>query len=91
MIWLKTINVFFFQWLFIRLAKVQEKRIEDYRIISYDLMPDGNMSSRGIGKTITYQHYQFIYWISPLSGWWDDFIYLGKKRYIKLTKEKVIC
>jgi hypothetical protein len=84
---LKAVNVFFFQWFFVRLTKCTEKRIENYTLHSFDLMSDGNMASRGTGETKTYQWYSFQYWILPCTGWWSDFIYLNKKpKFIKCTK-----
>ncbi len=88
---LKAANVFLFQWFFIRLTKCSENRIENYTVQSYDLMSDGNISSRGTGKTKTYQWYAFQFWILPCTGWKTNFIYLNKKpKFIKCTKPKCI-
>lgn len=87
---LKAINVFLLQWLFMRLTKHQENRVENYTAISYDLMPDGSISSRGMGDMKTYQWYSLQMWIVPCTGWWSNFIYLNKKPYfLSLTKPKV--
>lgn len=87
---LKAINVFLLQWLFMRLTRHQEKRIENYTPTSYDLMPDGNISSRGKGDVNTYQWYSLQMWILPCTGWWNNFIYLNKKPYFfVLTKPKL--
>jgi hypothetical protein len=79
---IKIINVIFFQWFFVRLIKKQEKIIENYTLQSYDIMADGNISSRGVGKIKVYQYYGLQYWILPCSGWWNDLIYLNKKTNI---------
>ena len=85
MCFLKIINVFFLQWFFIRLTKCTENKIENYTLHSYDLMPDGNISSRGTGNIKTYSWYSIQYWILPCTGWWNDFIYLNKEpKFIKL-------
>ena len=85
---LKAINIIL-QFFFIRLTKCSEKVVGDYKVISYDMMPDGSVSSRGIGNTITYEWYSLQYFILPLTGWWSDFIYLSKTaKFIKCTKRK---
>ena len=87
---LKMINKFFLQWFFVRLTKCREKKVDDYEILSYDLMPDGSISSRGIGKTVTYQWYSIQYFILPTTGWNSDFIFLTKEaNFIQLTKKKI--
>jgi hypothetical protein len=88
MSWLKIINVFLLQWLFVRLTLCKEIKIEDYKLLSYDLMSDGSMSSRGTGAKIEYSWYSIQGFILPLSGWWSDFIYLTKKnKFIRLTEK----
>lgn len=88
---LKAANVLFFQWFFVRLTKCTEKKVEDYKLLSYDLMPDGNISSRGVGSSSTYQWYSIQYCILPCSGWWNDFVYLNKKpKFIRCTEPKKI-
>jgi len=88
---LKAANVFFFQWFCIRLTRCLDSRVENYQATSYDLMPDGNIGSRGTGKTVTYQWYSLQFWIVPCTGWWSDFVYLNKKpTFLKITKPKAI-
>jgi len=88
---LKTINIFFFQWFFVRLTKCSEKRITNYKLISFDLMPDNSIGSRGVGQIKHFQWYCIQYWILPLTGWKTDFIFLYKEpKFIKITKEKEI-
>lgn len=89
--WLGLVNKLLFQWFFVRLTKCKEKRIEKYTLHSFDLMSDGNMESRGIGETKTYEWYSFQYWILPLTGWKSDFVYLNKKaKFIRVSKEHCI-
>lgn len=86
---LKAVNVFFFQWFFVRLTKCQEKRIENYNLHSFNLMNNGNISSRGVGETKTYQWYSFQYWILPCTGWKNKFIFLNKTpKFIKCSKTR---
>lgn len=88
---LKAVNVFVFQWFFVRLTKHTERRIENYTVHSFDLMSGGGISSRGNGETKIYQWFSFQYWILPCTGWWSDFIYLNKKpKFIQVSKERCI-
>lgn len=88
---LKAINIFFFQWFFARLTRYTEERITNYKIISFDLMPDNSIGSRGIGIIIKHYWYGIQYWILPTTGWKSDFIYLNKvPKFIKITKEKEV-
>ena len=86
--WLGLLNKLLFQWFFVRLTRCQEKRIENYTLHSFDLMSDGNIASRGVDETKTYQWYSFQYLILPLTGWKSDFVYLNKKpKFIRVSKE----
>ena len=85
------INRFFFQLFCVRLCKSQQQRVESFEVLSYDLMSDGNIGSRGSGKIVKYQWYSLMLWVVPFTGWGSDFVYLNKKPiYINLTKEKVV-
>jgi hypothetical protein len=75
---MKILNIFI-QIFFIRLRKTEIKEVTDYKLISYDLMPDGNMSKRGHGKVITKYRY-VLQFMLPFTNY-----RLGKKE-IKLTK-----
>ncbi len=89
--WLGLSNKLLFQWFFFRLTRCQEKRIGNYTLHSFDLMSDGNIVSRGVGETKTYQWYSFQYWILPLTGWKSDFVYLNKKpKFIRVSKEHCV-
>lgn len=88
MSWLKIANVFFFQWFFVRLTLCKEIKIENYKLLSYDYMSDGSISSRGEGIKVEYSWYSIQGFILPLTGWWSDFIYLTKKsKFIRLTEK----
>jgi hypothetical protein len=87
--WLGLVNRIIFQWFFVRLTKHQMRKVTDYNLQSYDIMPDGEISSRGVGEVKIYQWWSFQYWVLPLSGWSTDYKYLnGKPKFLKLTKEK---
>lgn len=90
--WLEFFNKLFFQFFFIRLTKCQQKRIENYKIKSFDLMSDGSFSPQGVvGESKIYQWYSIQYWVLPLTGWKHDFIFLNKKpKFIRVSKEKLL-
>ena len=87
MTWLGFANRVFFQWFFIRLTKCLENKIEEYKLLSFDLTLNG-MASRGNGIIKTYEWYSIQYWILPTSGWGTNFQYLNKKpKFIKITRK----
>ena len=91
MTWLKFINVFFFQWFFIRLTKCSKKIIKNYKIMSFDMMPNGNFGSRGTGTTETKTWYSIQGFIVPCTGWRNNFKFVNKEpKFWKITKEKTI-
>jgi hypothetical protein len=91
MTWLKIVNVFFLQWFFIRLTKCSEKVVTNIsKLLSYDLMPEGNISSRAMGTIETHTWYSIQGFIVPCTGWWNDFKYVSKKPlFWKITKVRL--
>lgn len=87
---LKFINVFILQWLFIRLTRCRETIVIEANVLSYDLMPDGNISARGIGKTKTLEWYSIQGLIIPTTGWVGDFKRIGRPFFLRLTKKKEV-
>ena len=75
---MKILNIFI-QIFFIRLRKTEIKEVTDYNLISYDLMSNGNISSRGQGNVITKYRY-VLQFMLPFTNY-----ILGKKKN-KLTK-----
>ena len=89
--WLKFINVVFLQWFFVRLTKNSEKVITEYKIHSLDMMADGQIGSRGVGKTENRYWYSIQGFIVPCTGWWIDFKFVSKEpMFWKITKVKVL-
>lgn len=87
---LKLANIFVLQWFFIRLTKCKEERIVNFEFTHLSLNPSGNYGLGGRGKVNKYTWYSIQVFILPLSGWWNDFIYLNKKpKLYKITKEKL--
>ena len=59
--------------------------------LSFDLMPDGSVASRGEGNVNTYQWYSIQYWVKPLTGWNNDFVYLnGTPKLIRVSKQRLV-
>lgn len=89
--WLKIANGLFFQLFFVRLTKCIDYKIEDYKLLSFDMMENGSMSSRGFGRSVKYEWYSLQYFVVPFSGWKYNYSYLGKgPGYIRLTKRKIV-
>jgi hypothetical protein len=75
---------FFISILFIRIIKSNEKIIDSFQLISYDLMSNGNISSRGIGTIKIYEWYSIQGFIIPFTN-----IKLKKEFTIQLTHKKI--
>jgi hypothetical protein len=88
--WLHYLNYYLLQFLFIRLTKVEENRVEEYDLVSYDYTPNGNISSRGYGKTIKYRRWAIMGFVVPFTGWGASYIYLGKQKLWYLSKFKKV-
>ncbi len=83
-------NKFFFQWLFIRLARCEQNYILQFDINSVNMMPDGSASVGGqVKENQVYQWYCIMGFILPLSGWSNDYIYLWKFTK-RITSKKLI-
>ena len=85
---MKIINILLLQWLCVRLTKcVTKYHVE---IISVNLMSDGSVSMKCKDNGIHDRHWFAIqYWILPMSGWHNDFVFINKKpKFIKLTNPK---
>lgn len=84
-------NRYIFQWFFVRLTKHMENFVENYELRGYDLMSDGSISTRGVGKTISKYWYSIQYFVVPLTGWNSNYRYLNKgPKYFKITKVKKV-
>lgn len=45
------------------------------------------------GKIIDFhfvQYYSIMYWAVPFTGWKNDYKYLGKVKYFRLTKDSIV-
>lgn len=68
--WLKFVNVFIFQWFFIRLTRIEDKGENEF-CFTY------------------YYWYSIQYFIVPLTGWWNEFVWLENQKFYQLTKKKI--
>lgn len=94
MTWLQFVNVFFFQWFFIRLArctgadkvnlKVDFSRPDEEAMIKNLVKVTGTYQER------KWQHYGIYGFVVPCTGWWNDYIALCKPFYKQLTKKKYV-
>lgn len=88
---LEAVNVFFFQWFFVRLTKCREKVVHEFKLESVNLIQNGTWSLGGNGKYTTYEWYAIQYWILPFSGWYNRFVVLSKEcKSIRITKKKIV-
>lgn len=87
MSWIKFLNVFILQLFFIRLTRCSQNIITEFKIDSYNLTPDG-ISSRGVGKSETKTWLSIQGIIIPFTGWNNDFIYIGKPRFLRISSIK---
>ena len=84
MTWLKAVNVFVFQWFFVRLTRCKQR-------VPKDIHYHGHIDRKDINKhMISIQWYSIHYWVMPCTGWWGNHIYLNRGKYFKISKSKII-
>ena len=84
-------NVFFFQWFFVRLTRVSEKKtvIIDCKLTDVSLLSDGGVSYGY--RDLKYQE-QIVRWWSimafvlPMTGY-DGYKYIGPVRYWRISRK----
>lgn len=81
---------YFCQFLFFRIARCQQRVIDSFSLDSASMTRDGMTVSGRIKAERTEQSYSLIFFIVPLTGWKNDYIYLGKERSFKITKTKYV-
>jgi hypothetical protein len=64
---IKILNMLILQWFGIRLQKTIIKRVVDYKLMGFDMMPDGHVSSRGMGNIKEEVEYKFKFWVKPFT------------------------
>jgi hypothetical protein len=88
---LEFVNKVFFQWLFIRLTRCEQNIILGATLNSCSILPDG---SHGLAYKPTVvkvkRHYAIQGWIVPITGWSNNFKFVGKRWFIKVTKPKYV-
>ena len=84
---LAILNMVLFQWFCIRLTRCKKTEIGKYKLIGHKRMINGDIATIGDCEVKVYQWYSIQFWILPLTGWFNNFIYLnGSPEFIKLTK-----
>lgn len=86
------LNKFIFQFLFFRLTRCEKRVVASYSLHSFDVMINGNVVGRGVGKVDTYEWYSIQYFIKPFSGWNSQFIFLNKNKkpkFFRVSKKKI--
>lgn len=86
---LEFVNKVFFQWFFVRLTRCQQRVITEFKITEISIVP-GGYAPGGDAKYKTEQWYSLQGWIVPITGWGNDFKFIGKRWFIKITKAKYV-
>lgn len=93
MSWLKFVNVFFFQWFFIRLARCTgtAKRISDIKF-GWDnsQLDTGDSEIRVYYTQKAYRYYGIYGFVLPLTGWYNNYINIGTPFCKQITKKKYV-
>ena len=82
--WLGYLNFFILQWFFIRLAKYKE--ILDYQLEEVSICKHG-LEIGGKCKEFKWK-YRILKWVLPLTGWWNNYKYLGNRQNKKLKTNR---
>jgi hypothetical protein len=82
-------NKAFFQWVFVRLTRCQQKVITEFKMHEISITPNGYKPG-GKVEYRTEQWYSLQGWIIPLTGWRNDFKFIGKQWFIKITKARTL-
>lgn len=91
MTWLKFVNMFLLQWLFMRLSRCEEKTIQSFGLSHIGVMQDGSFQPAGTIKYKTYRWYALQFWVIPFTGWQGSFMHVFKSpTFIRITPKKVI-
>jgi hypothetical protein len=86
---LKFVNKFILQWFGVRLTKCTEIIQLPYSIHKHSVDENAEDVSDWIDITQTNEWYSIQYFILPLSGWGNDFIYLtSEPKFIRISKIK---
>lgn len=73
------------QWLFIRLTRCKETKILDADLMEVSVsIKDGKIEGNPgyrINKFRITEWFAIQYWVVPLTGWSNDFRYIGKQKF----------
>lgn len=76
------ISNYFLQFFFIRLTLCEV--ITDFTVDEISFVQNNSFEIGGKVKE-TRNFYALQYFVLPFSGWTSDFIYIGKKRFLRIT------
>lgn len=83
---LEIVNKFFFQWFFVRLARC-EQSYSMQEVVKIDFFAPLSTDEY---KEYRFRWYSLMTFVVPLTGWGAKYKYLGKKRFYRITKKKMV-
>lgn len=87
---MKILNIVLFQWFFIRLTKCKSRTVVSFNPHEISLLPDGSMGFGGNVKYEIIEWYSIQLFILPLTGWRNDFVYIGKPKFYRITPKRLV-
>lgn len=93
MTWLKFVNVFFFQWFFIRLVRCTgtDRRVFDINFGWNNNQIDINdIEIRVYWLEMKYKYFGIYGFVLPLTGWYNDYTILGRPFCKQITRKKYV-
>lgn len=89
--WYGRLNFLLLQFLFIRLTKNRIKVIDEFLPNSANFV-SGSPCNVSLGGEIKKYHYKYYwsvqYFILPLTGWWNQYVWISTPQNKKITKQK---
>ena len=90
MTFLGNLNYYLLQFLFIRLTRHQNRVITKFDIYEISITNRGPETGGKIREFHFVQYYSLMYWVVPFTGWGNDYKYLSKVKYLRLTKDRIV-
>lgn len=88
---LEILNKYLLQWCFFRLARCQEKIIEEFKLESVSVMKNNNHSMSGKCNFYILEWFSIMYFVAPLTGWDSNYRFIfGKCKTFRITKKSPI-
>lgn len=88
MTWLGALNFLVLQWFGVRLARHETSLTTQsgpwcvgLRVTTHDGAEAANWRVAAVNGThLTLRRWQLLHWIVPLTGWWSDFVWIGRPK-----------